>query len=345
MSTPPDQPPPGGWPAPPGWTAPPPGPPGGGPGLNLPPGWGGQPPAAAQPGVIPLRPLALDDFFSGTFRTLRGNWRPLLAVSALVSAVVALLSIPVAVNAHDVVRTFLDTTTLSASTSDVELEAAFNDLVDATVAFLPWFLYWAILAYAALVFVDAGISFVVSRAVLGKSTSAAAAISALVKRGVHLAGLALLITLSILAGYLLCLVPGVILSLMLFAAPSVSVLEGASITTSYKRSLQITSRSFWRVVGILLLVQLLFGLAMQVVSSPLSFLAGFGSLGSASSSEISNVPIGLLVASYVGLWLFSLLCYPLVSVGKTLLYIDQRMRHEGLADSLIASSESHSGRQ
>jgi len=298
--------------------------------------------AAPQPGVIPLRPLALDDFFSGTFRTLRGNWRPMLAVSALVTAIVALLSLPAVINAHEVVRALLDTAALNSETSQAELDAAINDVVDAGIDFLPWLLYSAVLGFASIVFVDAGISFVTSRAVLGKSTSAGAAVSAMARRAVHLTGLALLMSMSILAGYLLCVLPGFILSLVLFAAPSISVLEDATISGSYKRSFQIAGQSFWRVIGILLLVQLLFGIAMQVVSSPFSFIVGLGPLGAASSSEVGDFPIALLLASYLVVWLFSLLCYPLVSVGKTLLYIDQRMRHEGLADALIASSRSSS---
>jgi len=76
-------------------------------------------------------------------------------------------------------------------------------------------------------------------------------------------------------------------------------------------------------------VVMLFGLAMQLVNSPFSLILGVGPFSSMSSAELSDFPVAWLVASYVAIWLLSLLCYPLVSVGKTLLYIDQRFRHEG----------------
>ena len=362
MSMPPDQPPPGGWPAPQAWgrsagtpadasadagadvwPTPPATPPAGGPGLNLPSGWGQRASAAPQPGVIPLRPLGLDDFFTGTFRTVRSNWRPMAAISSLIGAGVALLAIPVVINARRVVRAVVETTTLDSSTSNAELEASFNEFIDAGTSFLPWLLYIAVLGLVAVVFIDAGVSAVVSRAVLGQRTSVKSALRALTQRALPLTGLALLMSVSIVAGYLLCFIPGAILSLMLFAAPSIAVLEHASVGVAYGRSLQLTSKSFWRVIGILLLVQLLFGLAMQVFSSPLSFFAGLGPLGSATTADISDGSVNFLLVTYVALWVVSLLFYPLVSVGKTLLYIDQRMRHEGLADALTAASAARSG--
>src|SRR6478672_6895073 len=83
-------------PPPPGWVSPTPQPPPPPPPPLPPPRYGyGYGPQVHKPGVVPLRPLGLGDFFDGAFKTIRRNPRAMVGLAALVTT--AFMVVPVLV--------------------------------------------------------------------------------------------------------------------------------------------------------------------------------------------------------------------------------------------------------
>jgi len=337
--------PPGGWPPPPGWTqppaqvapSPPSAPPAGGPGMTLPPGWAPQPPEY-QPGVIPLRPLSVGDLFSGTFATMRGHWRALLVVAASVAAAMSVVAIPILLAGRPVARALAAVAVIDPGAPSGEAQAALNAFGSALVDFAPWLLLVLMLQVMAVVIIEAGCAIVVGRAVLGQPIPVAEVMSQLRGLMPRLVLLGLLMAVSISVGLLLCIIPGILLTYLWFGAPSALALEKASPTTALRRSARLVGGSFWRVVGILLLVQIVYGIAIQIVSVPVSVIASAGVLGATSQALPSSASVNLMLFGYFGAAVVWLLTYPLVAAARVLEYLDLRMRREGLADTLIVES-------
>ena len=364
MSQPPEEPPPGGWPAPSGWTrpagqpgpgpesvvppparapspevtAPPSEPPAGGPGMTLPPGWAPRSPEH-KPGVIPLRPLGVGDLFSGTFATIRGHWRTLLTVAGSVAAVTTLVALPALLAAQPVVRAFAALTLLDPNAGADETRPALDALVTALADFAPWLLVMFTLQMMSAAIIEAGSALVVGSAVLGRTISRAEVMSRLLRLLPRLLLLGLLMAASIGLGLLLCLIPGLVIAFLWFGAPSALVLENVTPLTALRRSAQLVGQSFWRVVGVLLLVQIVYGVAIQIVSAPVSLIASAGVIGTASQSIPTESAVNLMLLGYFALAIVWLLTYPLVAVARVLEYLDLRMRHESLAESLIEVSK------
>jgi hypothetical protein len=117
---------------------------------------------------------------------------------------------------------------------------------------------------------------------------------------------------------------GVMLSL---AAPAV-VLERQGPLRSLRRSWQLVRRSFWRVFGILLLAGLIVVLANSILELPFiaaGVLAGFGD---ALSGHAPGLAVTLVAA--VGSIVAGTVTRPISAGVVVLLYMDMRMRKEGL---------------
>jgi hypothetical protein len=117
-------------------------------------------------------------------------------------------------------------------------------------------------------------------------------------------------------------------------AVTIVVLEGAGPVTALRRSWTLTrKRGFWRIFGIRLLTAIVVGVAGSVIAVPLSFLSGLISAGAVTGS-LWLVPV--LQACVV--LVQSVLTTPFSSGVDSLLYVDQRIRYEGLDVALLQRS-------
>ncbi len=112
--------------------------------------------------------------------------------------------------------------------------------------------------------------------------------------------------------------------------PSV-VLEKLGPWTAVQRSWRLTTRSFWRMLGILLLTALIVFIAAFVVQIPFGFLAGLagrnaGTFGTAAAST----GVAAVIISAIGSIVGSTVTRPISAGVTVLLYVDLRMRREGL---------------
>ena len=363
------QPPSPGQPLPPGYRqAPPPGygqvPPGYGqvpPGYGqVPPGygqpgqqpWGQQapwapPPPAPKPGIVPLRPLGVGELLDGALSLIRSNPRTVLGLAAVISAVSALLQ---TVGLWFSLQ-FLEVAEPVAG-SEVDVTAELTSLVSGGIAqVVPALVAGFLQVLASGLFI-----ILVGAAVLGRRLDAGQTWASLRPRMLPLVGVTLLIGLgSILAVTLMvgvivalafaigtwAVLPGLLIGVgggialvyvyvrLSVASPAV-VMEGVGVVTSLTRSWALVRRSWWRVLGILILSAIITSLLTTVVTVPITLIATL-----ASGFSESLVPT--VLASGIATLVAGIITLPFSAAVTGLLYIDLRMRREALDIELVSA--------
>jgi len=194
--------------------------------------------------------------------------------------------------------------------------------------------FWRLAAFASLSVV----------AIFGFLVIVALIIGAFVAGGVG--GTPELIGLLVLIVFLIALasIPLVVwLSTKLLLVPSILVLEHARFREALVRSWRLTRGRFWVAWGVTFLIGAIMGLAMNVVSIPVSLLSTL--VGSVVAPTGSPEPTAIityvftLVAPQILLLVLQAITLVVQSTGSALVYLDCRMRYEGLDQSLISYVE------
>ncbi|MFD7547231.1 hypothetical protein [Streptomyces sp. NPDC059816] len=334
-------------PAGPGWGGPGPG----GPGWGAPgqpgPGWGWQGrPHFAKPGVIPLRPLGVGELLDGTVSTMRTYWRTVLGIALTVSVVTQV----VAVLAQGYLLNEIDTTALDDSSASIE------EVGEALVGVFASLGAILVITLLGTIFATALLTMVTSRAVLGKPVSTAEAWADARPQLPRLFGLTLLllvipvsivgigvtpgilvsvnggngVLLAVLGG-LAALVVAIWMMIRLSLASPALMLEKQSLGKSMGRSLKLVQGAWWRIFGITLLAGVLANILASIIAIPFTVIAAIVDGGGASG--LLNTTGGswtFLIISGVGAVVASTLTFPVTAGITVLLYIDQRIRREGL---------------
>jgi hypothetical protein len=127
------------------------------------------------------------------------------------------------------------------------------------------------------------------------------------------------------------------------------VLEGHGPAASLGRSWRLIKRSSWRVFGILLLTQLIVLIAAGVLQVPfavINAITGHGSggvfTGLGSSSTSSSTDVTAAIVAGIGSIVARSVTRPVLAGARVLLYVDLRMRREGL-DMVLQSATSQTG--
>ncbi|WEK62732.1 MAG: glycerophosphoryl diester phosphodiesterase membrane domain-containing protein [Candidatus Microbacterium colombiense] len=133
------------------------------------------------------------------------------------------------------------------------------------------------------------------------------------------------------------------LSTKLLLVPSILVLEHARFREALVRSWRLTRGRFWVAWGVTFLISVIMGLAMQVVSLPVSLIGSL--LGTVVAPTGSPEPSALiayvftLLAPQALLLVLQAITVVVQSTGSALVYLDCRMRYEGLDQTLISHVE------
>jgi hypothetical protein len=116
----------------------------------------------------------------------------------------------------------------------------------------------------------------------------------------------------------------------LIFVPVIIVLENASIGEAIRRSWTLSRGMFWRILGIYLLSTFLIGTLTSIIGTPLGLLSvaggGAGFVFSILSSLITTTLSSIFMAGVL-----------------SLLYVDARMRKEGLGQTLAAAAQNVGG--
>lgn len=253
-------------------------------------------------GCVALRPLGLADILDGSFRVIRRNPGATLGLSAVLAVIRVAVTAGLQLGAYR----FLST---------VQLE-----------------LVGTLVVGAALGTVLTGLlTLVVTQDVLGVRISTREVLTRLRGRAWALLGLALVITVLESLALLPLLVLGVWLWGLWAVAVPVLMVERSTVRGALSRSRRLVSGLWWRVWGIRALGFLLASLLGALVTVPFILLASLltGS-GFTATGVNSGVPVAYVLIISVGSVLSSTLTSPIRAGIDALLYLDLRMRREGL---------------
>lgn len=152
------------------------------------------------------------------------------------------------------------------------------------------------------------------------------ALGAIVSRGMTAIGpvivIAILLSLVLMVGYLLLIVPGVFLTVAYAVVIPAAVVERAGIIGSFKRSWDLTKGYRWAVLGILLV--------LIVILFIFTFLVG--AVGGFTAVVSGNFTV-LAVLNYLA----SALSGALMSVAIAVTYHDLRVAKEGVSTAQMAA--------
>ncbi len=292
-----------------GWGSPPPGP-----GWGPPAGWT-RPPA---PGVIPLRPLLLGEILDGAFSTVRQHAKVTLAWSAIIVIVGQLVSVGIGL-LDGGLGAVLNSTGPDVLRGGRISGRLLSPLVSATTSGV----------------LTGVVSIIVSEAVLGRRPTFSQVWLRTRPRLVPLLGVALAVGVLPIIGLLFLLVPGVFLWVALALAPPALMLERLPVRAALTRSRRLVKGDWWRLFGIRTLAVGIGAVLSLVLAVPVGLV---GRLAAAGASGGDSAPLTALIVVAVVATLASVLTQPFVSAVVALLYVDRRMRAEGLDVTLVQAA-------
>lgn len=317
---------------------------------------------ASRPGIVPLHPLSFGTILGRSFVALRQNPRVLLGF-ALVVQTVAYIVVLVAIGGV-AWATFSRLGTLRPGSDD------FNTVMAGSVAITAIAGILLGLAAAALsTIVQAVVVVEVTHAVVAEKLTLGAIWRQVKPIVWRLIGWGLLVALVVVAVFLvlglllfglgaasppaavgigivllLAAIPlGWWLSIKLLLVPSIIIVEHATIGQAIPRAWRLVRGRFWSSLGVVFLISMTFSVVAQVVSIPFSFLsAGLTTIISPTGDPEVGAIIGgivTLLITYAVLLLLQSVALVVQATGTALIYVDCRMRHEGLDFDLLAYTE------
>jgi membrane-anchored glycerophosphoryl diester phosphodiesterase (GDPDase) len=322
-----------------------------GPPAGPPPGWTPPP----KPGLIPLRPLDLGTILGGSFRVLRRNPKPTFGAALLIQGASSVLVLVVlglvtylslsridfaaaddsaviqAGSVAAIVATSLAAVLFTIATSAllqgiIVLEVSRATLGEKLTLRQLWRLahgrLWALIGWSLLV--AAGIAFAVV-VLVGAIVLVVATLGNV--------GVAIAVLIGILGGFALLAV-AIWIGTKLTLVSSALMIERLSLRAAIARSWRLTTGAFWRTFGIQLLVSVIINVALQVISAPLSLLSPLLLVlldpnGQNQSSTI-GVSIGITVLAAAVTLVFGAIGAVVQAATSALIYVDRRIRTEGL---------------
>ena len=338
--------------APPQYGAPQYGPQYGAPQYGAPAGYA---PMPVQRGIVPLRPLSLGEIYDGAFRSIRANPRVMFGFSMLVVGVAAAVGGLVWYLLVPTLSRWVETT-LGSEAAYTQETGDFLASVYAMYTLLP-FLALAGIALSGILTVS------VSRSVIGQQIGVGELWRGYWKRTLVVVGYTILLSLVVVAAWVLIvlliaaaaalseglgvfvgvvatiggIVAAVWVGYRLLLVPPVLMLEGGRFLPSVQRAWRLTRGSFWRLLGINLLAQIIANIVSQVISVPVSIVAALVLVsGEASGLYIVLMTLGMAVAYTI----------PAIFLAAVvaLQYVDLRIRREGLDVQLARAAEANATR-
>jgi hypothetical protein len=341
-------------------------------GEAFPPPGGGFPPPSAQaigsssigaqagwtpppkPGLIPLRPLTLGALLGASFQVLRRNPRPIFGFALLISGATffaALLLVGlVAFAAFSRVA--------SAEGSDFDTVSAGAYALVALAGLIG-----VVLSLVASAVLQGVVSLEVARGTLGERLRLGGLWRAARGRIGALIGWTLLISSAIVVALLVVVlvitliaafggVAGIVVSVLLgivaflgavaagfwlftrlSLVPSALMIERLPLRAAIARSWTLTIGSFWKTLGIQLLVAVIINFVTSVVSTPLQLVVTYGSVLINPNGDQTGTVAAFVVIYILAIVLsviFGAIGSVIQSATAALIYLDLRMRKEGL---------------
>lgn len=314
------------------------------------PGYGRGPARPPRPGIVPLRPLGLGEIYDGAFQAVRTNPGAMVGAAAVVVVVMTALQLLVQTWMSGSLAPLLDMSTATGP-QDVPDPAVVLDALGATSIGVLASQAVSVISLAVLTAIAI---VVVGSAVLGRRTAGSELWDRIRARLLPLVGLTLLVGLITVVAVLVSFVPGLLAFLvsdalavvllllgvlgavalglwvdtrLALAGPAL-VLEEQKVGAALARSWRLTSRGFWRLLGVRVLTFVIVMVTTAIVSAPFQVVAMV--VGGAGPFAALSPSLPQLLLTGLGQAIAATIVYPFAAAVTALLYVDQRMRLEGL---------------
>jgi hypothetical protein len=268
------------------------------------------PPSAGGGGAIP--PRGLGDILSTAFEIYRANAAKLITIAAIVVVPLTLIGALIAkvlfaqnCNGRDI-QTVQD------------LQNFANDCTTSTIGrslllgALGWLIIIAIQQLLLGALTRGG-----AQAILGREVDVKGSYEYAFSRLGGLILLALLIAIVVGLGFLLFIIPGVIFLVFLAVAVPAFIIERLGVTESMSRSWNLVKGNWWFTFGVIIVA----GIIAGVVNGIFSAIGG---------------------NNFFTYWIFSaigqLITSPFVALVSVILYLDLRVKHEGMTGEQLATA-------
>ncbi|MDQ0030220.1 proline-rich domain-containing protein [Arthrobacter bambusae] len=333
-------------------------------GAPVDPRWpaGGPPPygqpryvAPPKPGIVPLRPLFFGEIMDGAFQTIRRNAKTMFGSALIVQAITGALS-----GVVEIATLGMAQPPAGGFTSQDEATQYLSPLLGATAGIMGI----SLLAMVLTAILQGVMAIPVARSALNRPTGFKQMWSLARSRIWPLVGFASLL----LAGSLLFLLvlfllaalivtgsgpAGVLLllplgfgALVVFAwiytkllvAPAAITIEELGVFAGLHRSWTLTTWNWWRIFGITLLVSFMVGIIGEVIQIPLRLASGGMTsvfAPHAGAAQVTTTSIVLLVVSLIVGALVGAVGFAFQTSVAALIYMDLRMRRDGLDVELL----------
>ena len=311
-----------------------------------------------KPGIIPLRPLSIGDIYQGAFAAIKTNARTMFGFTAALLGVVLVISIATNYAIINLVLPNYLSPNSPYATAFTSLSGSFSQLGGSLLQVLATVLLSGLIVVA------------VSRSVLGRVASSKEVwertkskflpliglniITSIISGLMMIIGIAVFFALLasvastaetdreflqdlsiVLVGLLILMVISALvssyLSIKFSVASPAMVLENLGVFAAIGRSWSLTRGNFWRLFGINILTAIITSMVAGIFVGIADALGAiFIVVGSSSPEDV----IASLNTTYILIMVMStiaqLLILPFTSSVNALLYIDLRMRKEGL---------------
>lgn len=280
------------------------------------------PPRAPRPGCVPLRPLGLGDILDGSFKAIRRNPQVMLGLSALIAVVQALIVAGFSYVTFSALGD-VNVSDTGDATGTTSLGPLFGSESVQFVGFVVSTLLGSILTGMLTV--------AITQDVLGVRLTVGQVWERTRGRIWPLLAIAVVTTIVEFVGLAFCLAPGIWLwGIWAVSVPALMV-EHTTMRRALGRSRQLVRGTFWRVWGIRALGALIAMAVAAFLVIPFEIVGLVVDNGIFSDSTGANhVPALFLVLTAIGSALAATFTAPIRAGIDALLYVDLRMRREGL---------------
>jgi hypothetical protein len=308
---------------------------------------------APKPGIIPLRPIGVGEILTGAFAAIRRNPGATLGISAVIAFCYGVCTFALAPHSMASSAGFglvLSADTTQPAGSQFRMTGHGGPAeVAVVVLFGGLYLLLSGMLTAVIGRLVLGVRMTAGQAVRAAWPLLPAMIGAILLPGLLLAGLwggyalagiglrELTSQHSMVIFFVVAGVPLFAVTVWLVVSCAVTlqalVLERTGALTALRRSRRLVSGSWWRVFGIGLLTAIIMSVASAIIRTPFQVLAD------ALTKNLVHPPVTAVIVSTAGRVLADTITTTVAVGVLALLYVDLRMRQEGLGRALQVAAQ------
>lgn len=255
---------------------------------------------------VPLRQMGIGELIDAAIKLYRHKWKLLIAIVALVLVPFHFVE---AYMTRVIPGAFGEAPTVSPDAIDTAVVASIALGVAGFVLVQP--------------FLVAAVARAATDLYLGEPVSVGSTYRFALPKIPAVLWISIIVALATMLGFILLVIPGIIVMVRTSFAWIALVVEGTRGTKAVRRSWRLSKGNFWRVLATLFLATLIGGILGAILSIPGEIVAG--ALGP------QGWPVRALGNSFA-----SIVTTPFITLVTVLLYFDLRIRKEGFDISVMA---------